>query len=135
MLPQKVKTNAVIFKVLGWIYIVLGVLLGIGIIVFVVGFGTSTALGEFNDVEGAAFATGLSIVLGVIGIILAIVFGIFFFLIAKNLPLKKNWAKTLGIIFSILLLFSFPIGTVLGIILLVNFFSEEFKNWWESTEA
>lgn len=131
MLPIKVKTNTVIFKVMGWIYLVLGVLFGIGIIVFSVGLGTAAFASAFDDVEGAAIATILSVVIGGVGIIISIVKGILCFVIAKNLPLKKDWAKVTGIVLAILMLFSFPFGTVIGVILLVNFFNDEFKNWWE----
>ncbi|RKZ27794.1 hypothetical protein DRQ29_02975 [bacterium] len=48
---------------------------------------------------------------------------------------KKNWAKTVGIILAILMLFSFPIGTTLGIIILIDLFSDEGKQWFAEGES
>jgi len=38
---------------------------------------------------------------------------------------KKNWAKVVGIILGILLLPGIPVGTVLGVFILIGLFSEE----------
>lgn len=129
MLPQKVKTNITIFKVMAWITIILGTL---GCIIAIVVGGIAASAIALDDNPGGMLAGGVSIIIGLIGVVFCVAFGILYLMIAKNLPLKKDWARILGIVLSVLMLFSFPIGTVLGIILLVNFFSDEFKQWWEN---
>ena len=120
-LPSKVKTNVTIFKVLAWISIILGIIMGIIFIVIGIASGAS------ED----ATSVMVFIVSGVLTLIMCVVLGILYFLVAKGIRNRKGWAKILGIIFSILMLTSIPIGTVLGIILLINFFNDEFKNWYE----
>jgi len=97
--------------------------------------GTAASIVATEDAQGAAIVGGMGIGVAIFGIIISVIFGILYFLIAKNIPLKKDWARILGIIFAILMLFSFPIGTVIGIILLINISSDEFKNWWEASQT
>ncbi len=132
MLPQKAKTVVTIYKVMAWITIILGTL---GSIIAMISGGLVTGVLAMGDDSWAAIAGGLTIVFGLIGIVMSVIFGILYFMIAKHLPLKKDWARILAIIFGILMLFSFPIGTVLGIILLINIFSDEFKAWWEGSPS
>jgi membrane associated rhomboid family serine protease len=117
MIPQKLKTNATIYKVLGWIYIIVGVLVGIGLIVGGVLTGDSEAM--VGMIIGA-----------VVGGILGIIFGLLYLAIGKGIHNRKEWAKTVGFIFAILMLLSIPIGTILGIILLLGFSDEQSKAWF-----
>lgn len=43
-------------------------------------------------------------------------FGIFQFFVAGGLMKKESWARTSAIVLGVLMLFSFPIGTFIGII-------------------
>jgi predicted MFS family arabinose efflux permease len=66
-----------------------------------------------------------------LGVIIAIVFTIslFFLLhhfIAKGAKEKKGWAKIASVIVGIIMLFGFPLGTMIGIYLLIN------NSGWES---
>lgn len=127
-MPSKIKTNKVILQVLGWLTIVIGVIVGILFILFGLGAGTS---GEEGAAVGAAIGAGM----GIFILILTVIIGIIYLITAKGVANKKNWAKIVGIIIAILSLFSFPIGTALGIWMLINFFSDESKAWFEETVA
>ena len=63
-------------------------------------------------------------------IIMGVVIFFLYFMTAKGVANKKNYGKIMAIIFGILMLFSVPIGTILGIIILINMFSEEGKAWF-----
>ncbi len=54
---------------------------------------------------------------------------------AKGVANKKNYGKILAIIFGILMLPSIPIGTILGIVILLNIFNEQGKAWFAGTAA
>jgi len=115
------RTNATIFKVMGWIAIVATVLTGLGMIVF------GLVSGEREAVLPMLLAGGFSVVFGVL-------IGILYFKIAKGISERKGWAKTWGMVFSIIWLFSVPVGTILGIILLLGFSDEESKAWFDGTQ-
>ncbi len=124
MIPQKLKTNATIFKVLAWIILIGGILAGI--IITIMGF-----------VSGEKESTIGLVIMGIVYIVIGVLIGWLYFAIAKGIHEKKNWAKTVGFILAILMLFNIPIGTVLGIILLIGFTDEESKAWFSgmSTSA
>ncbi len=118
-IPSKIKTNATIFKVLGWIGLIISILAGLGLIIAGIAIGDEALI--------VFLITGfVSLVVGVIG-------GLLYIFTAKGILNKKGWAKILGIILAILALSGFPIGTALGIWILVNFFSDEGKAWFEET--
>ena len=120
-MPSKIKTNATIFKVLGWIGLICGVLGGI--IFLIVGI----AAGDEGVIAG--------VIGGIVFIIIGVVTGLLYIFTAKGIANKKGWAKILGIILAIMALPGFPIGTALGIWILVNFFSDEGKAWFEEGAA
>ena len=125
-MPSKIKTNKVILQVLGWLTIVGGII--IALVMFLIGAGAGMS-GEEGAAAGAAFGVGF----GIFFLIFMVVIGIIYLFVAKGVANQKNWAKTVGIILAIISLFSFPIGTALGIWMLVNFFSDEGKAWFEGT--
>jgi len=88
-------------------------------------------IGATSDQEG----TIAGVIFGVIFLIVGIVIFILYLMVAKGIVNQKSWAKILGIILAILMLTSIPIGTVLGIILLINFFSDESKEWFEQAKT
>ena len=120
MLPSKIKTSKTIFQVLGWIELIGTIIGGLAMII----------AGAMSREQGIT-----SIILGIVFIILGIVIGILYLKTAQGIADKKNWAKTVGIILAILMLFSFPIGTALGIIILIDLFSDEGKQWFAEGES
>ncbi len=62
------------------------------------------------------------------------VFGIIaliYFAIAYGLLKGQHWARIVAIIFAILSLFSIPIGTIIGIIVLWYLFKPDVKAWFQ----
>ncbi len=125
-IPSQIKTASIIYRILGYIYIV------VSIFFFLIFF----ILGVIFVLQGGENATagGVFIIIGVIvGLIIAL-FAFLYFKIAKGIEQKKDWAKVVGIIFAVLMLLSIPIGTILGILIIVNLLSDEATKWFEKSE-
>lgn len=93
--------------------------------------GAIGATGEEGAVGGLAAFAGM----GVFFIIMGVVVFILYFITAKGVANKRNYGKILAIIFGILMLPNIPIGTVLGIVILINIFGEQGKAWFAGTAA
>jgi len=122
-MPSKVNTARVILKVLGWLQIVVAVIF---LLIFV---ATSVFIGTSGQ-EGAGVG---SAVMGVTGVVIAIilgVIGVIHLLTAKGIAEKKNWAKIVGIVLGALSLPNIPVGTVLGIFILMGLIGEEANSWF-----
>ena len=120
-MPSKVNTARIILKVLGWIEIVIAIIF---LLLFIFG-GVLIGTQEGSTAGGAIF--------GVVGLVIAIilaVIGILYLLTAKGIADKKNWAKVLGIILGILSLPNIPIGTILGVFILIGLIGEEADSWF-----
>ncbi len=127
-MPGGIKAVKIIFLILAWLALI-GCVIG-GIIMIAVG-GAARVTGE----EGAGAAMAFGAGLGVFYIILGIVIFILYFFTAKGVANAKNYGKIMAIIFGILMLPSIPIGTVLGIIILINIFNEQGKAWFAGTAS
>jgi hypothetical protein len=110
------RTN---IKVLGWLYIVLGILgviAGITVLAILLGTGAIT-----GDREAMTILSIVGIVVaGVMTVVSApgIVVGI-------GLLSFRPWARVLGLILGFLNLPGFPLGTVLGIYTFVSLLNED----------
>ncbi len=69
------------------------------------------------------FGSGWVLVCGGIGVVI----GIFYFIIGWGLWTLQGWARTVALIFAILGLLNFPIGTLISIIILWYLFQPEIK--------
>jgi hypothetical protein len=102
-----------------------------GIIIFVVyvilGGAMMSTSREQDQMMGGVFM-GMGVVFGIVMLVL----GAFTLLTAFNVLKEKPVGRTLGIIISILVLLSFPLGTALGIYGLWFFFGEAGKNFYAS---
>ncbi|RLF39790.1 MAG: hypothetical protein DRN21_03130 [Thermoplasmata archaeon] len=82
---------------------------------------------------GALFVAGGGFLSGIGGGVLAaigaffIILGLIALLVAYGLWTMKSWARMIAIIIAVLMLFNFPIGTILGIIILWYLFKPEIK--------
>ena len=91
-------------KILGWLYAVSG------------GFVLLLAM-VIGTVLGVAGAASAAAALGIVGFVIAIIvaaIGLPSLICGWGLLNYKPWARTLGIILSVLQLPSFPVGTALG---------------------
>jgi drug/metabolite transporter (DMT)-like permease len=125
-MPSKVNTARIMLKVLGWIQIV------VGIIVVIMGLFGGALIGTSGQ-EGSGAVAAIVGVWGIVAGIIAIAFGVIYLMTAKGVEEKKNWAKIVGIIVGILSLFSFPIGTILGIFILIGLMGEEANSWFPAS--
>ena len=62
-------------------------------------------------------------------LVLLIFFFLLHYFIGKGAKEKKAWAKVCSVIIAIILLFGFPIGTIIGIYLLIN------NSGWEASSV
>jgi len=122
-MPGKIKAVKIIYQILGWISIVVGVLMGL---IFLIVGGAAGLSGEEEAAMGFAIGAGFGILILIFGVI----FGVLYLITAKGISDKKNWGKIMGIVFGVLMLPSIPIGTVLGIIILIYLLGEEAKQWF-----
>lgn len=86
------------------------------------GFGSYFMLGVNND-QGQ-FVGGLLIVVGIVTAFIVFVFAALDFYAAFKIGKTQSIGRTLGIVLGILSLFSFPIGTALGVYALWFFFGD-----------
>lgn len=90
-----------------------------GVLVALAALGSVLAL--FGRRPGVAFFV----------LIFTAAFAVVDFLTAQAVEKKESWSYTAAIVLGILMLFSFPIGTVLGILILIGIFSDEGKAWFD----
>jgi hypothetical protein len=100
--------------------VLLAILYGLGGLGWLGLGGMLTAGGGFLGLDEGG---GLLAALGAIGIII----GLIYFLIAWGLWTLKPWARMMAIIFAVIGLLSFPVGTVISIIILWYLFKPEIK--------
>ncbi len=62
-----------------------------------------------------------------------LVWGIVSFITYQAVKERKEWGHVLSIIIAVLMLFNFPVGTTLGILILIGNFSDEAKAWFVSS--
>jgi hypothetical protein len=122
-MPNKISTAKVILQIMGW----LDIICALGLF-FIFLFG-SAILG----ITGKEHAFWASMILGGLGLgisMMCIIFGVLYLITAKGITNKKNWAKIVGIILGIFALPGVPIGTVLGIFILIGLLSPEANTWF-----
>ena len=124
-MPSKVNTARIILKVLGWIKIVVAIIF---LLIFVFGGALIGTSGSQGAVAGGA-------IFGVVGLVVAIfmaALGVVHIITAKGVADKKNWAKIVGIIIGILDIPNIPIGTILGIFILIGLIGDEADSWFKA---
>jgi hypothetical protein len=122
-MPSKINTAKVILQVIGWLDIATAVVF---LLIFILGSAVLGLSGDEHALLGSVILGGLGIAIFCITAVL----GVIYLLTARGIANKKNWAKVLGIILGILLLPGIPVGTVLGIFILIGLFSEEANSWF-----
>ncbi len=95
-----------------------------------VGIATGAVIWGGSSALGFGFAKGLGAALGAIIIII----GLIDFLVGYGLWTLKPWARTVAIVFAVIGLISFPIGTIISIIVLWYLFKPEIKEVFQQKE-
>lgn len=123
-MPDKIKTARVCILVGSWINVVLAAMM-------LVLFLMSGALIGVSGDSGSAVG---GLIFGIFGVVIALLLGVSAlvgFMTAKGIREKKNWAKIVGIIIAILNVTNVPIGTILGVLILIGLFDSESSAWFE----
>ncbi len=118
------KLLSIFYFVMAGLQIVGGIFIAL-IYGIVGGAALSTAQREEDQVIGGVFL-GLAVFIGLLMLLL----GGFTLMTGFKVRKERPIGRTLGIIISILVLFSFPIGTALGIYGLWFFFGDLGKNFY-----
>jgi hypothetical protein len=122
ILPKKVKINKVISQILGWLLLVPCFIMAF--IFFVLGNIT----GETNKILASGDP---NLIVGIYALIIFIILGVLLIITANGIANQKKWAKIMNNILAFILLFFFPFGTFFGVWMLINFFSNDAKVWFE----
>lgn len=123
-MPSKLKTAKTLLFIYGIIQIVVA-----GLILLIFSFiGSFAFLSSDSDAWGAVFV-------GIFGAVICLVIlgiGIFHIVTARAVANKKSWSKVATIILGILMLCSFPLGTIFGIFILIGIFDDQSNSWFET---
>lgn len=125
-MPDKIKTAHICLLINGWLDVAVVLLFSV-IFISLVGLMASSS-NSLSPEDSNPMIIGFGI-----ATLLLLAAATISFLVAWGVKRKKNWAKIVGIIFAILNLSSFPVGTILGILILLGLFSQE-ANVWFSTK-
>ena len=123
-MPDKIKTARICLLVGSWINVVIAALM-------LVLFLMSGALIGVSGDSGSAVG---GLIFGIFGVVIALMLGVSAlvgFMTAKGIREKKNWAKIVGIIIAILSVTNVPIGTILGVLILIGLLDSESSAWFE----
>jgi len=119
-----IKTVFILFLVIG----ILDILGSAGLATSIIASGLEeTADFVFGDAKEGSLLVISSVMLG-------LVLGILLIFTGLKIKAEVSWARTLGIVLAILMLLSFPIGTILGIVILVLLFKPEVKALFKKTK-
>ena len=123
--PQKLSWVTIPLLVQGILSIIGGVLL------LIAGPTIMSSMMGTGDAEAdmiAGFSSGMFVVIGII----SIAFGVFYILVQRAVAAGKSWGRIAAIVLGILSLFSFPIGTILGILILIGAFDKDVEAYCRS---
>lgn len=96
-----------VYAVLAWISAAIAVIAALGILLW------GSVAGGMISLQGLPFA-GMMAGLGIVFALLILCVGVFDVIVGFGLWKRKNWARIVTIIFSVISLFSFPLGTIIG---------------------
>ncbi|MDD5693653.1 MAG: hypothetical protein WC437_00695 [Patescibacteria group bacterium] len=126
-MPSKVNTARICLLIEAWLYALLAVFFVVTFLLVSLGIGLSSQ-------EGSGVG---AVIFGSVGLFIAVVlaaFAVLMFLTAKGVKEKKNWAKIVGIVLAVLNLPNFPLGTIIGILILIGLLDEQAAVWFGPKE-
>jgi len=119
-------------KLLGIFFLVNGGLSAFGAIVFALTYGgIGTMMLTSAKDQGAQTVGGVFMVVGAIVGIFILAFSVFYLITGWKVYKEAEVGRMLGIVASILSLWSFPLGTALGVYGLWFFFGDQGKAFYE----
>ena len=97
-------------RILGWLYLVFGVLGLLGAVAVLVAGAGSGILASMDSVAAGAIVGGVT----VFATIVIVVFALPSLLTGWGLLQRKSWSRVLAIVVGVISLVNFPFGTALG---------------------
>jgi len=122
-MPSKINTARICLLVLAWLSVLSAVFVALMFLLLTLGIGLS------NE-EGSGIG---AIIFGSFGLIISLAsaaLALLTFLVAKGIREKKNWAKITGIVIAVLNILNVPLGTILGILILIGLIDEDATAWF-----
>lgn len=122
-MPKKIKTARIALLIQAWLSLIASVVTAIIVVaMFFLSTNSQDSPAEFGIIFGT---------IGLIVITAGIASAILYFVTAKGLGQQKPWARIMAIVLGALILFNFPIGTVLGILILIGVLGTDSGTWFQ----
>lgn len=99
-------------------------------VLYIIGGVMWIGMGAIFYSMGGFMLTAILPSLGILCLAVPMLIALLYFVIAIGLLKGMGWARILAIIFAIIGLLGFPIGTILSIIILIYLFKDEVKEYF-----
>ncbi|MDD8020208.1 MAG: hypothetical protein PHU81_03345 [Acidobacteriota bacterium] len=127
-MPGKISVSILIIKRAGLLAIFTAAIT-IALVVFIhLSFGQEK---ELKHLSGGDYLISRGIWLSAA----SLAFGLMAILTASGLGRKKSWSRVTTFLTAAILTLLIPLGTIFGLKLLFNFFSQEMKSWFNPQEG
>lgn len=127
-MPDKLKYARLCLLINGWLSAVGALFCALMFLILIIGFASS------SDPDASSGALFVSII-GIVVVLLFAAAAAVSFLTAKGISEKKEWAKIAAIIIAVLTVGNFPVGTALGVFILLGVFDESAKSWFSTNQV
>ena len=124
-MPEKVSLSRTIIKTAGLLAI-LTMIMSLFLVCFI--YFSSGSEKELLHLAGGDYLLSRALWLS----LASLVFGLMSILTASGLTNRKSWSRLTSFLIGVILTLLVPIGTIFGLKLLSNFFSQEMKSWFNA---
>ena len=124
-MPEKISLSRTIIKTAG-VLAIFTVAVTLGVVIFI--YLSSGSENELLHLSGGDYLISRGLWLS----LASFLFGLMAILTASGLSKKKKWSRVTSLLTAVILTLLVPIGTIFGLKLLFNIFSQEMKNWFNS---
>jgi len=124
-MPSKVKNARICLLIQAWF-------LAVGAALFIIVYGIA-ALGA--GAQGYDAWAGMFLAIGVAVTVIMGGLGALLFYTARGIREQKNWARIVGIVIGALDILNVPIGTILGIFILIGLLGDEGSDWFAHIQS
>ena len=124
-MPEKISLSRTIIKTAG-VLAIFTVAVTLGVVIFI--YLSSGSEKELLHLSGGDYLISRGLWLS----LASFLFGLMAILTASGLSKKKKWSRVTSLLTAVILTLLVPIGTIFGLKLLFNIFSQEMKSWFNS---
>jgi len=124
-MPEKVSLSRTIIKTAGLLAI-LTTIMSLFLVCFI--YFSSGSEKELLHLGGGDYLLSRGLWLS----LASLLFGLMSILTASGLTDRKNWSRLTSFLTAVILTLLVPIGTIFGLKLLFNYFSQEMKSWFNA---